>query len=179
MNRCRIFLIAMVLGLGCLPFVAWRAVSAQTEEGGEDACCVCLTEGCCITVDADRCTPEGTLKSADFIRELLETLQINAQELCNTCEACAESPLSEEEDQQFLDICDLCVFEPQLESRSCESLSPPVLAEEEGGCRLNPSAGGSADAFSLLVVAWALAMTAWKIGWGCKVSFTRSRGLWP
>ncbi|HKY63217.1 MAG TPA: hypothetical protein VJR29_07340 [bacterium] len=178
MKRFRILLIAIALGLGCLPFAAWRVVSAQTEEEGEDACCVCLSEGCCITVDADRCTPEGTLKSADFIRELLETLQINAQELCNTCEVCAESPLSEEEDQQFLDICDLCVFEPLLESRSCESLSPPILAEE-GGCRLNPAAGDTAGPSSFLVVAWLLAMTVWKIGWGCKVSFARSRGLWP
>ncbi|HKX12388.1 MAG TPA: hypothetical protein VJP40_04480 [bacterium] len=175
MSKLGSILIALALTLGLTQAVSRWAGAAEIEE--EDTCCVCISEGCCLTIDAEHCTPDGTFELADVVRDLLDSLQIDAQAFCDTCDACAESPLSPEEDRRYLDICDLCVFEPVFESRSCESLSAPIL-EDDGGCTLSRSAGGGADGTTfLLAAAWMLGMAGWKIGRGCKDSFTRSR--WP
>lgn len=176
MSKFGSLLIALALAFGLSQTASSWAGAAESEE--EDTCCVCISEGCCLTIDAEHCTPEGTFELADVVRDLLDSLQIDAQAFCDTCDACAESPLSPEEDQRYLDICDLCIFEPILESRSCESLSPPIL-EGDGGCNLSRGAGDADKSIFLLAAAWMLAMSGWKIGWGCKDSFTRSRWPWP
>lgn len=126
--------------------------------GDGDTCCVCFTDSCCFLINGSQCDAEGNLKNEIFLELFFDFLGISAAGFCNTCDQCAQNNFSTSEDAQFLDVCDLCIFGPLIETHQCTPLPPPIVDDFLSGsgpsCRLGPPNKGSRQIFALFGGMW-------------------------
>lgn len=126
-------------------------------------CCVCFNEDCCFLIDADACDEQGNLRNPELLEAFFNQLDIQGGEICNLCTQCALNEMTPEEDDQFLTVCDICVFEGFIEQFQCQLLPPEVvdIFVPPGNCEIN-FRSGPMNAVALLVGIFLLGTFSWR-----------------
>lgn len=83
------------------------------DKGSGESCCVCFSKSCCINVAGSHCDSEGNLINGPLLEAFLALFGVDLGNVCSLCDACAQNEFSDSEDSQFIDICDLCIFEEE------------------------------------------------------------------
>lgn len=85
--------------------------------GGRTPCCVCVTPDCCLSLHSDSCDENGF--ATDPVLTAFLDIFGDPGDICDICSACADNLFNDDEDQQFLDICDFCLIESGIQGFDC------------------------------------------------------------
>ncbi|MDX1386561.1 MAG: hypothetical protein R3257_03150 [bacterium] len=81
-------------------------------------CCVCLNPDCCLNLPSDSCDENGFAEDP-VLEAFLGILGLDEGGICEICSACADNLFNDDEDSQFLDLCDLCVLDGGIQELVC------------------------------------------------------------
>jgi hypothetical protein len=155
-----VVVLALVWGVGLVR--AQDSMDEPNQENNEAKCCTCFSDTCCLLVDASSCDAEGNLKDSEFLNFLFSSVGVKAEDICNLCDQCAQNVMTNQEDAKFLDICDICLFDPLFDAHECTvqssdggnasggSESEANMTLSGSGCQLNPLPNVTTDSFVFL-----------------------------